>query len=89
MNLSAESTHKNIPPSSFEWILMILWSVIIVIISTIGNTVVLLATMKYNAIKLDDISVTLITNIAIADLGVALYIATALPGIITKQYYFR
>ena len=85
MDLSAELLYKNSPPSYFEWILIVTWSTIIFIVSTIGNIVVLLATVKYNAIKLDDISVVLITNIAIADLGVALYIASTLPGIITKH----
>ena len=85
MNLTTELLYKNSSPSYFEWILMATWSTIIVITSTTGNIIVLLATIKYNAIKLDDISVVLIRNIAIADLGVALYIASTLPGIITKH----
>jgi hypothetical protein len=89
MNLSSELIYKNDPPRDFEWILMIAWSLTIVISSTIGNTVVLSSTVKYNAIKMDDLSVALISNIAIADLGVALYVASTLPGIITKHNYFN
>ena len=89
MNLSAELIFKNSPPNSFEWILMIIWSLMVMLVSMIGNTIVLTATVKYNAIKLDDISVVLIRNIAVADLGVAVYIASSLPGIIAKQYLYN
>lgn len=78
--------YKSIPPNYPEWILMIVWSISIFITSLIGNTVVLLATLRYNAIKLDEISVVLIRNIAVADLGVAIYVVSTLPGIITRKY---
>ena len=87
MNHSVED-YKSIPPNYSEWILMIIWSFSIFILSILGNTVVLVATLKYNAIKLDEISVALIRNIAVADLGVAAYIVSTLPGIIKRKYLY-
>ena len=45
--------------------------------SILGNTLILVATLRYNALTLDKITVTLITHIACSDLGLAL--TTILP----------
>jgi len=50
------------------------WCFLTATISVVGNIVVLVASLKYNAIKLDKISVVLIRNIAIADLAYALLV---------------
>ncbi|KAL5269138.1 hypothetical protein ACHWQZ_G002833 [Mnemiopsis leidyi] len=42
---------------------------ITIILSVLGNIIILLATVKYKAIKLDKVTVTLILNIALSDLG--------------------
>lgn len=55
-----------------EKYLLILWSTASALFSTLGNTTVLVAALKYNSIKLDRVSVILIINTAIADLGFTL-----------------
>ena len=44
------------------------WSILTVLLSILGNTVVLIASLKHKAIKFDKVSVILIENIAVADL---------------------
>ena len=53
---------------------LISWCFILGMFSILGNTLVLVAAMKYNALKLDKISVMLIENIAFADLCYALVV---------------
>lgn len=48
---------------------LITWSVLSTILSLSGNTLVLVSSLKYSAIKLDKISVVMMRNIAVADLG--------------------
>ena len=43
-------------------------SVFSLVTSLCGNALVLLASIKYNAVKIDKISITLIENLAVADL---------------------
>ena len=51
---------------------MIAWFLLSGAISLLGNLVVLLATTVFRAIKLDKVAVVLITNLAVADLGMSL-----------------
>ena len=55
-------------PDSVRYAL-ITWSVIATILSLLGNTLVLIASRKYNALKLDKYSIRLIDNLAAADIG--------------------
>ena len=48
--------------------LIVVWSVLVVVISLVGNVTVLVASLKYHAIKLDKVSVVLIENIAAVDI---------------------
>ena len=57
------------PITSPEKWLLASWNLCSALISTAGNITVLLATLKYSSIKLDAVSVILITNTALADLG--------------------
>jgi hypothetical protein len=54
--------------------LLATWSVLSIILSVVGNTTVLIATIGHNAIKFDKVSVVLIENIAMADMGEALLV---------------
>ena len=54
-------------------VLLILWSIITLTICVPGNILVLVSSIKYHAIKLDKITVILIHNLAIADLGYAVF----------------
>ena len=52
---------------------LISWCLIAVLGSLIGNTTILLSTIRYNAIRLDKISVLLINNIAVSDIAMAVF----------------
>lgn len=72
---------ENIPNITLtEKVLLTTWNIISAILATSGNITVLLAALKYNSVKLDKISVVLITNTAIADLGFVL--TSILPSIL-------
>ena len=68
------------PITPTEKFLLTTWNIISAILATTGNITVLLAALKYNSVKLDKISVVLITNTAIADLGFVL--TSILPSIL-------
>ena len=53
--------------SDAERYLFIIWTIITLIMCVSGNILVLVASIRYNAIKLDKVSVVLIKNLAIAD----------------------
>ena len=48
--------------------LIVVWSVLVVVLSLVGNVTVLVASRKYHAIKFDKVSVVLIENIAAVDI---------------------
>ena len=50
---------------------LVTWCFSLALLSILGNSLVLVSSVKYNAIKLDPISVQLIRHIAIADLAYA------------------
>ncbi|KAL5252277.1 hypothetical protein ACHWQZ_G015151 [Mnemiopsis leidyi] len=50
------------------------WSILTILLSILGNTVVLIASLKHNSIKFDKVSVILIENIAAADLGDVVFV---------------
>ena len=58
----------DIPMSPVERYTLIGWTSVILVSCIIGNTIILLATSRYKAIRLDKTSVVLIKNIAICDL---------------------
>ena len=49
------------------------WSVISVLLSLLGNTFVLVASKHGKAIKLDRVSIVLLENLAVADIGTSLF----------------
>ncbi|KAL5270264.1 hypothetical protein ACHWQZ_G001116 [Mnemiopsis leidyi] len=53
-------------------IILISWSLLPAVLSLTGNTIVLIVSRKYRALKLDEYSVRLIENLAVADLGYTL-----------------
>ena len=56
----------------YEHIIIITWNSLIGFIAILGNTVVLISSIEYNAIHLDRVSIILIRNLAAADLGLGL-----------------
>lgn len=60
-------------PNDYKWI-VITWNSFIAFISVVGNVIVLVSSLKYNAIHLDRVSIVLIRNLAAADLGFGLMI---------------
>ena len=66
-----------------------LWSALTLILSTVGSLIILIGSMRHQAIKLNIISTTLINHIAIADLGFAIFVnAPILLAVILKQWIF-
>ena len=61
--------------STPERLLLVVWSVLILIICLPGNALILVASIQHQAIKLDNISVILIRNIAAADVIYAVFVA--------------
>jgi hypothetical protein len=72
-------THYQLPPYSAA--LLITWSVLTAVVSLAGNSLILLGTIKHNAIRLDKLSLVLIKNLAVSDLSNALFVV--IPGIVT------
>ena len=89
---SVNETHifdiYNIQSSLAERFLMGFWCVLTTSISLSGNCLVLIASHKYDVIKLDKVSTILIKNIAVADLGFALMIIFTLITIIQDTWIF-
>ena len=48
------------------------WGCLAFVVSIVGNTVVLVASVRHKAIKLDRISIVLLENLAVADIGLSL-----------------
>ena len=55
------------------------WSIISGVLSLLGNMFVIVASKRYNAIKLDRVSIVLLENLAVADIGTSLF--TILPRV--------
>ena len=68
--------------------LIIAWSIFTGAASLVGNITVLVASLIYNAIKLDKVSVVLIQNLAIADLGYTITIILPTIGSALAQKWF-
>ena len=60
-------------PNDYKWI-VITWNSFIAFISVVGNVIVLVSSLKYNAIHLDRVLIALIRNLAATDLGFGLMI---------------
>ena len=73
-----------VTPSYVRYFL-ITWCILTVVLCLIGNSIVLLASRKFRAIKLDDVSVTLIDNLAAADIGYTLVGVMPTIGAIIEQ----
>ena len=78
----------NIRGSFTERFFMGAWCVLTFTMAITGNATVLTASLKYNAIKLDKISTTIIKNIALADFGYSIYIMCTLVTIICDEWVF-
>ena len=65
---------ESIEVSSSLRYFLVAWSIFTLTFSLAGNITVLIATMKYKAIKFDQVSVLLIENIAAADLGDTIFV---------------
>ena len=78
----------NIKGSFTERFFMGLWCAVTSTMAIIGNSTVLVATLKYNAIKLDKISTLIIQNIALADFGYSMYIISTMVSIIYDEWVF-
>ena len=71
--------HYQLPTSSIPP--LIFWSLLTAVVSLAGNSVILIGTIKHNAIKLDQLSLVLIKNLAVSDIFNTLF--TVLPGVVT------
>ena len=68
---------------------LITWSSLSLLVNLIGNSIILLATLRYKAIKLDSVSVVLIQNIAVSDILMGLNsIFPILASLIADKWIF-
>ena len=68
---------------------MIVYCVLALTINLAGNIFILISSIKYNAIKIDAVSVVLIQNIAISDMIVALNtIHTTLASLLADGWIY-
>ena len=75
-------------PHSWRYFL-ITWSVFVALLSLSGNSLVLVSSVRFNAIKVDKISVVLIRNIAVADLGsTVLVIIPTIGSLVADRWIF-
>ena len=66
-----------------------MWSSLTLILSIGGSLIILIGSVRHQAIKLNVISTTLINNIAVADLGFAVFVnGPMLLAILTKEWVF-
>ena len=70
--------------TEIERYLLVLWTGSASLINLLGNTLVLIATVKYHAIRLDKVSVVLIKNLAVADLLHSIYGIMIVVGLVTE-----
>ena len=78
----------NTSASYVERIFLGIWCALTCTCALMGNTMFLYATSRYNVVKLDKISTTLIKNIAFADIGYSFYIMTTLVSIVENKWVF-
>ena len=63
------------------------WTLIVLLSSVLGDTIILVATIKYRAIKLHDITVMFIQHIAVCDLVLSVtYIFPGLVSLLTDKW---
>ena len=66
---------------------LIAWCSLALLLGIVGNIIILHATIRHSAIKLDALSVTLIKNIAVSDLGLSLFaVHPSLVSLIWKKW---
>ena len=66
MNLSNVTSYISMPPATRY--LLIIFNILIVLLGVFGNSIVLFVSKKYNALKMDKVSVVLLENLAAADI---------------------
>ena len=71
--------------STTENVIVLSWTSIIAFIAIFWNAIVLVSSVKYNAIRLDRISIILIRNLAISDLGYGVYMVISLVNLVYKR----
>ena len=73
------------PLTNPEQAVLVTWTMLVALIAVAGNTFILVSSIRYNAIRLDRISIILIRNLAASDLGYGLCITTTPVLIITQR----
>ena len=64
---------------------VIIWTVITCLTSLAGNSVVLVSSLKYNAVVLDRFSVSLIRHLSLADIGFGVYALLTLGYVVSGE----
>jgi len=77
-----------VAPTEAERYCMILYCSIFIVVTLVGHTTVLVASIKYKAIKLDKISIILMRNLSVADLGMVGCAVVRALNIIHKDQIF-
>ena len=72
MNRTSNFTHEGIHDNS-ERTTWIIYNILVILSSVLGDTTILIATIKYNAIKLHRIIVVMIQHMAVSDILLSLF----------------
>ena len=72
--LNGDLQYLHYHPPVYSIVLLVTWSLLTATISIVGNTIILIGTIKHSAIKLDNVSLILIKNLAVADLCTAVLV---------------
>ena len=82
------TTAPTTPHSPTEIDLILSWTSLIASIAIFWNGVVLISSTKYHAIRLDKVSIILIRNLAISDLGYGISMVFYIVNIATGENFF-
>ena len=86
-NLTATEFIYSHDPSDAMRYILVFWSLLNFLLSLSGNTLVLVSSIKYHAINLDEVSVILIRYLAVADMmNCVPKSLTAVPGLVLKRW---
>ena len=76
----------NVPSSPTERFLLAVWCLVVMATSLLGNSFLLLSSLKYKAIRIDKVTLALIEMIAVADIGYACYVFSTFVSIVANRY---
>ena len=79
-----EIDFRNVPPGTFTWVIMVIWTTSCIAVAFFGNVFVLYTSVIHDSIRLDRVSKILIRHIALSNVGFSVYLMSWLGTLITR-----